>query len=157
MKSRLITLFTLSLLCLTLFAFAPAAHAAQVPHAAQAKAATTCFALSCNGRDPFTTGCNNDAYAVAVVYTGNLLIEAEAYLMYSPACETKWGYDYYNNADDHNDYEWEIYTRNGPSYVNYDSDHSLMVFSIGSPAPYNLQALACDFVEIYDSGCSQYN
>ncbi|MEX0172460.1 DUF2690 domain-containing protein [Streptomyces sp. LMG1-1-1.1] len=51
--------------------------------ASPASAATSCYATSCNGLDPSTTICQNDARTVS---TGSTGIE----LRYSPTCRAAW-------------------------------------------------------------------
>ncbi|KQX10703.1 hypothetical protein ASC82_23925 [Streptomyces sp. Root431] len=51
--------------------------------ASPASAATSCYAAGCNGKDPGTTVCQNDARTVATGWTG---VE----LRYSPTCRAVW-------------------------------------------------------------------
>ncbi|MFD7454292.1 DUF2690 domain-containing protein [Kitasatospora sp. NPDC059827] len=51
--------------------------------AAPASAATSCYASSCNGLDPASTTCANDAITVST----NTTLE----LRYSPSCRAAWG------------------------------------------------------------------
>ncbi|MES4908862.1 MULTISPECIES: DUF2690 domain-containing protein [unclassified Streptomyces] len=83
--SRLFGALALSGVTLAALAVAPSASAQDDGQAK--RSAATCYAQSCHGQDPQTTGCAADAFSPDTKYIDGRKLE----LRYSPTCRAAWG------------------------------------------------------------------
>jgi hypothetical protein len=85
LMSRLFGALALSGVTLAALAVAPSASAQD--DSQTRRSAATCYAKSCPGQDPQTTGCAADAFSPDTKYIDGRKLE----LRYSPTCRAAWG------------------------------------------------------------------